>query len=132
MKTDRFTNALLSIIALALFIMAWQSLTLHSHPVQAATTTSKAWEYKFIGRTFAWKNGRMNGTAMWKEDGKTLDVPEDGNAPIGAKIQNLGSQGWELIADTPYSWRMNTSAKDDMAANGVSTDELFIFKRQKP
>ena len=32
---------------------------------------------------------------------------DNGKAETGKKIQELVAQGWELMADTPFSFRMN-------------------------
>lgn len=132
MKTDTVTKALLGIIALALAFIAGQDALNHITPVQAASTGT-AYEYKFITRDIKadLQNGYVGGNGTWKEDGKIPRDELNNDGGLGARIQQLGSEGWELAADVAFSERMNVNAQRNMAANGVSTSEKFIFKRRK-
>jgi hypothetical protein len=96
---------------------------------QGRYPTHENWEYKFISWSYGFEGPSVGGYTSWKEDGRDLPLV-DGKADLGGKIQALGLQGWELVSDTPYSRHMNVSPENHVAANGVSTDEMLIFKRQ--
>lgn len=53
-------------------------------------------------------------------------------AAVWEQGSRFGSQGWELVGDAVYSNKMNLNNTRTMAANGVSTAEMFTFKRRKP
>jgi hypothetical protein len=78
------------------------------------------------------QTGSAWGTDHWTEDGNQLQGFGNDGGGLGARIQALGSQGWELVGDAVYSNKMNLNNTRTMAANGVSTAEMFTFKRRKP
>lgn len=86
---------------------------------QGASVVRQTWDYKIIARSrdpfkvpFDWNN--------WSEDAKALSTPVD----ILAKTKQLGEGGWELVSVTPRS--------SNAGAAGVTTEELWVFKRPKP
>ena len=91
-------------------------------------SAGRAWEYKSIVRTRAFPTGNSVDTAvpatdwtLWYEDGQPIAAPSD---PL-AKVNQLGGQGWELVAITPRS---------SLASNwtaGTTSDETWLFKRPK-
>lgn len=93
-----------------------------------ARSTRGVWEYKTIVRSRAFPTGNSVETAvaatdwtLWYEDGQPIAAPSD---PL-AKVNQLGGQGWELIAITPRS-----SLASDWTA-GTTSDETWLFKRPK-
>ncbi|MFH1523666.1 MAG: hypothetical protein ABIF04_01770 [Chloroflexota bacterium] len=58
---------------------------------------------------------------VWSEDGKSLDT----SVGITTVINGLGMQGWELVTALPRS-----RAKS-MGTMGTTTEELWVFKREK-
>jgi hypothetical protein len=131
MKTDRLGKFLLAVIAVLLVQIAVQNLRKPIEPVHAAAPTRQAWEYKFIQRTFRFERGSASGTSSWSEDGKSLAVDEDDSSPLIQKFSDLGSQGWELVTDTPFSLSGRMYPKIEASANGVTTAEKWTFKRPK-
>ena len=127
MKTDIFTKTTFGVIALALLVLAAQGWQNRTTTVQAA---SAGWEYKFISETYGFDNNRISTVLQWTEDGAALPLV-NGKADLGKKFQELGAQGWELVTDIPHSFRMNMKVQDGWAANGVTSDEMIIFKRPK-
>jgi hypothetical protein len=132
MKTDTVTIGLLGVIALALVFIACQGALKHITPVQAATTGTP-YEYKFITRDIKadFQNGYAGGNGTWKEDGKIPRDELNNDRGLEARIQQIGSEGWELAADVVFSEHMKVNAQKNLASNGVSTGERFIFKRPK-
>lgn len=130
MKTDRFTKTLLGIIALALAVIAVQGT--FSHSVQAASTITP-FEYKFISRVYVpdWQKGEAVLSPVWSEDGQKASDDDVKNGGIGARIQYLGSQGWELISDNVVSQHMLVNIDKHVATNGVASYEHMIFKKRK-
>lgn len=131
MKPDRLGNFLLAVIAVSLLQIAGQNLWKPILPVHAAAPTKQTWEYKFIQRSFRFEHGSAAGTLSWKEDGKSLAVDEDDSIPMIRKFSDLGSQGWELVSDTPFSFSGRAYPKIEVSANGVTTAEMWTFKRPK-
>jgi hypothetical protein len=143
MKNDRFIKTTLAVIALALLILAGNAFRNKSAAVQAASGTNQVWEYKSINRVFNWKDGKIQGVGSASEDGQALPpVAGGGGAEMRSKLTQLGRDGWELVAVTPYSMSggvaSTSESKDDRtrssgaALNGVTTVDVWIFKRQKP
>jgi hypothetical protein len=97
--------------------------------VHAGTPQRSAYEYKFIQRTFYYDHGKAAGTSSWREDGKELPVNNDRTIALIPKFHQLGSEGWELVTDTTYSFLGKTFPNAQMAANGLTTDETWVFKR---
>ena len=87
MRTDKFTSTILSIIALALIILAFQGWSTHSTTVQAAAT-GQAWEYKFVSWSYSPKgDNTLDGVTNLKEDARPVPPQEDGKpASAGRKI----------------------------------------------
>jgi hypothetical protein len=93
-----------------------------------AGAAKQLWEYKSIVRARAFPTGNSVDAAVaatdwtqWYEDGQPIAAPAD---PL-AKVNQLGSQGWELITITPRS---------SLASNwtaGTTSDETWLFKRAK-
>ena len=98
MKRDTFTKASLGLIALALAVIAAQGMFNHSTPVQAASTITP-FEYKFIYRTYVPdpQKGEVTPSTTWIEDGKQALDDDIKAGGLGARIQSLGAQGWELL-----------------------------------
>jgi hypothetical protein len=134
MQTDRFTKAVLSVIALSVVVLAGQNWSTTAH----AATTRQAWEYKRLGRTFGMdrRSGTIAGVASLLEDGAVLPAGTD----AGAKIAEFGSQGWELVSVTAYSQMAQTQSQSaestlgpfvGQSMSGVTTADIWIFKRPK-
>jgi hypothetical protein len=83
------------------------------------------WEYMTILRTRGWDSDKENPKGSWMV-GTNWDVD------IKMKLEELGEQGWELISVIPRSSYLGTrsyTGSDDFA--GFTSDELWVFKRQK-
>jgi hypothetical protein len=130
MKTDTFTKTTFATVALALVVLAGENINRNLNEVHAATT--EAWQYKFIHRQFTpdFESGQVRGDS-WVEDGQTSPNGKNSSDTLGARIQELGSQGWELVTDTAFSTHANQNPQKPYAWNGVVSDELLIFKRRK-
>ncbi len=86
---------------------------------------AQKWEYKFVQRV-----RDIAGTAAaagWKvyDDGKSMGIMGGDVAVLSAK---LGEEGWELVSVTP---RSSTVSLHGTQTAGVTTDELWVFKRAK-
>lgn len=69
------------------------------------------WEYLILERTRKISEGVINyGAAPWD-----FDIP--------SRLNQLGNEGWELIAVT------TRSSAPGSAIAGATTDEVWIFKR---
>jgi hypothetical protein len=91
------------------------------------------WEYKQIRSGFPWDDNEINGVSYVQEDGKNLPVGTD----ILAKINDLGSQGWELISVTAYSDELKTWTASNnstlgpfrgQALNRASTGDRWVIQ----
>lgn len=67
------------------------------------------WEYKVLHRQRAVSTG---GVSDW-------------DSGVVGQLPQLGSEGWELVAVVPRSSTPGT------ASGGVTSDELWVFKRPK-
>ena len=128
MRTTKYTAFVLSVMALALVVLAGEEFRDRTTVVHAAGLR-QAWEYKFVERGYKGQNGDITVTAYWKEDGNTPPADQNNTSGLSARVRVLGSQGWELVSDTPYSRHMKVDAANGLAANGVTSDETLIFKR---
>jgi hypothetical protein len=133
MKSSALTNLLLSIIALTLVVSTSRSIWERHTIVQAASAPS--WEYTAIRRNFGWKDREIQGTAGIFRDGQKLQTTD-----IMLLSNQLGSQGWELVAIVPrsdnagVSWRSDHSISGQYlgeSLNGLTTSDLWIFRRAK-
>jgi hypothetical protein len=87
------------------------------------------WEYKTIVRSRTMKGDK---DGFW--------YPQDWNAPyydMDPILQQLGKEGWELVAISPrsgYGSSLNMYAGGSGGGpiiSGVTTQELWVFKRPK-
>jgi hypothetical protein len=51
---------------------------------------------------------------------------------IASKLNDLGAEGWELVAISPRSGEMNSANQgtNHYSTAGFTTEELWVFKRQ--
>jgi hypothetical protein len=128
MRTTQYTAFVLSVIALALIVLAGEELRDRTTVVHAAGSR-QGWEYKFVERGYKGQNGNITVTAYWKEDGNPPPPDQNNIGGLSARVRALGSEGWELVSDTAYSRHMKVDTTNGLAANGVTSDETLIFKR---
>jgi len=133
MKADTFTKTTLAVIALALVVIAGQSVQ-HTATVRAAQTSGAEYDYKFMWHYMSLnlENGASSGTSLWTEDGNRPKDEYNNDGGFGQRIQVLGSQGWELVSDVVFSNHGNINPPKTIALNGVTTSERLIFRRRKP
>ena len=128
MKTDGLSKTLLAFIALAVVLIIGQGWNNHISTVQAAS--GQIWEYKFLNWSYIGDIHSLDHVVLFKEDGNVIPASEDGQVPnVGKKIQQLGSNGWELATNSTYS--RHAVFTNGTPANGLTTDEMLIFKRQR-
>jgi hypothetical protein len=126
---------MLTIIASALVAIACQGLLNPTTTAHAASaSTAQAYEYKTVIRynSINSESGYVGGTKSWKED--AADPPSgysNDDSGLGVRIRDLENQGWEMIANVPFSNLMNVNDAKTRSLNGVTTSERFIFKRKK-
>jgi hypothetical protein len=129
MKTDIYTKAILTAIAVLLSINVIDGRMVHSITAHAQAQ-NLTWEYKTISR---FRDFGMDGVAdkdsfrlhfagqwnTWDEDGirlgRQVQMPE--------KVKELGLQGWELVA---IEGRSGTASS---VYSGATNEEMWIFKR---
>lgn len=82
------------------------------------------WEYRIFLRTRGWEEVK----------GRVYMKATDWNADIVPVLKEFGEEGWELVAVVPYSsvcgGAPNMSWSRDYA--GLTTEEMWVFKRPKP
>jgi hypothetical protein len=93
----------------------------------------QAWEYKILiwGRHVKY-DYTTGGWTRASEDGKALSPFDPGRVQT---LAELGNQGWELVSAAPRSSQILLSepgATIPKIAPGVTTEEVWIFKRPKP
>src|SRR6185312_16049630 len=104
----------LGIVAL-LCLAGW---TAHAQ-LQRSNQAKQSWDYKWVSTARAVES---NGAwSVWAEDDKPLRGP----ITIGAKVKELGDQGWELVSVTTIS---NHSCND---CAGFTSQISYFFKRPK-
>lgn len=87
------------------------------------------WEYKTLHRQRALD---ADGKSAW------IGVKDWDPADLDAELAKLGKDGWELVAVTPRSslggWGLTGGeiSRSYPASAGMTTSELFVFKRPKP
>jgi hypothetical protein len=120
-------------VAIVVTLLCVFVLMLHA---QKPAATSQSWEYKTLvrGRDF---QGRRDNDFPWLavavefhavasnwsvcyEDDKPINCPN-----MSQKLAQLGSEGWELVGVTPRSSELGSYYQ------GATTDDLWVFKRQK-
>jgi len=121
------------ILAIALCFGGWVAQAQRS-----SSPARQTWEYKTILRSRSFVPSEENPIRAaewesWSENGKRLPSPVD----IGAKLKELGEQGWELTSVTPRSSLLGGHESSDeggVSADyaGFTTDETWVFKRVKP
>jgi len=108
---------------------------------QRTAVAKQTWDYKVILRQrdieFEARNRYFaKPWGVWSEDGKALAPPVD----ITAKLAQLGGQGWELVTVCPRSdnGHSNPGGAGNgqdyglYSLNGVTTEDVWIFKRPQP
>jgi|SRR5579859_7439320 len=127
MKTDTYTKTVLSLIFLALLMIAGAKSREEMQAVHAAAPTRpQAWEYKFLLFSHWYSSFTGSYTEQISEDGKKLNINGQG---INQKIYDLGSQGWELVTVEAESEYKDSSGF--YARAGATTDITWTFKRPK-
>jgi hypothetical protein len=88
----------------------------------AARSKDQGWEYKTVVKALSYKEALLGGSEV--KGAKCYD----GSIEIkcDTMLNSLGAQGWELASAFPES-----STGGDKGWAGVTTTELFIFKRSK-
>jgi hypothetical protein len=101
-----------------------------------------AWEYKVIQRFrdfggdpgFTGNNreyGMAQEWSVWNEDGRALATRPIDMVP---KLAQLGADGWELvtvITKSNNARAVGTNGDLGLAMNGVTTEDMWVFKRPK-
>jgi hypothetical protein len=106
------------------------------------------WEYKTMLQVRGWqarkqdqyfhRAGEWDG---WIEDGKQLPTPVD----MGARLKDLGDDGWELVAVVPRSglvggvggiegsiaWSSGSIGGWTADYSGFTNEQYWVFKRPK-
>jgi hypothetical protein len=108
---------------------------------QKTAVAKQTWEYKTIFRQrdidFEERSRYLvKAWGAWYEDDKVLTSPVD----MTAKLAQLGSQGWELVTVCPRSDNGNSHPQGASGVgdyglysfNGVTTGDVWIFKRPRP
>jgi hypothetical protein len=112
------------------------------HGQRSGASSRQLWEYKTINRFRdlndepgpLGKNPPEYGLAKdWGvsfEDGKRSPTPIN----MASKLPQLGDQGWELVTVYAKSNNANNDGprSNGLALNGVTTEDLWVFKRPKP
>jgi hypothetical protein len=93
------------------------------------------WEYLTIYKNRVWENEAKNkalfrGATPWENSivFQTSNHPKTEEFPL--LLNNLGEQGWELIAVSPRSSFVGTSGYAAALA-GFTDTEVWVFKRPK-
>ena len=89
------------------------------------------WEYKTILRSRGWDRDKDSPKSPWV-------VGTAWNVDIDKTLEELGNDGWELVAIEPRSSYLGghregssfSNYSDDYA--GFTSNELWVFKRLKP
>lgn len=122
-RREQRWSSLVCVVGLGALL--WGSLGLS---VQAAP--KGGWEYKTLYRDRDFVQGAATLLSPGSISRTAWRVSED-SAPavavdIDAKLQELGSKGWELVTITP---RVSGATSNGYAP--LTTEELWIFKRAK-
>ena len=99
------------VIAALLSLAGW---TAHAQLQRGTGPTRQSWEYKTILLS---RNSINENWSSWFEDDKPLPLPVNGTA----KRDELGNQGWELVAVIPYA----------DTVGGATTRVQQFYKRPK-
>lgn len=85
---------------------------------------AQKWDYKFILRYRTLNNVYLAGDWEAKDNGKPI-----GKVDLVVVASQLGAEGWELVSIVPRS--STAVVADKMPTGGVTTEELWVFKRPK-
>ena len=105
------------VVAALLCLAGWTAQA----QLQRSSSGRQTWDYKWISLARAANTGED--WSIWLEDDKPLRGP----VAIALKIKELGDQGWELVAVTPYS--NHSCGSQDCA--GFTSQITYYFKRPK-
>ena len=116
------TRALQAVVIALVTVSGWN----HAHTLVAAHAAARSkdqgWEYKTIVKALSCKEARLGGSEV--KGAKCYDGSTE--VKCDTMLNSLGTQGWDLASAFPES-----STGGDKGWAGVTTTEVFIFKRTK-
>lgn len=155
MTTNGYIRAVVTVIAVMLTVVVFKSalepkMNILAQGKTALSTGVTAWEYKWLYRQRTFKLGELGEPTkepnewVYDEDGKYLE----GDVNLLKKLNELGAQGWELVAIEARSdhavtnlrgrtatcvgnFCNDTAILSGTAGNGATSSDVWLFKRQK-
>ena len=125
MRSDycaRTKTALGAVFIALVIVLGWS----HAHPLDAAhaavRSKDQGWEYKTVVKILSYKEALFGGSEV--KGAKCYDGSSE--VKCDTMLNSLGAQGWDLASAFPES-----STGGDKGWAGVTTTEVFIFKRTK-
>ena len=116
------TRALQAVLIALVIVSGWN----HAHTLVAAHAAARnkdqGWEYKTVVKALSYKEALLGGSEV--KGAKCYDGSTE--VKCDTMLNGLGAQGWDLASAFPES-----STGGDKGWAGVTTTEVFIFKRTK-
>jgi hypothetical protein len=110
-------------VVIALVIVLGRNHVCPLVPAHAAVKSKvQEWEYKTIVKSLSYREALLGGSEVRGE--KCYDGSTELKCDI--MLNSLGAQGWDLASAFPES-----STAGDKGWAGVTTTEVYIFKRTK-